>query len=76
VFPVRYGWNLYILFRRNSVFKGLTNEKFERLWKEMVMAYFKVLFWHLPKGKEEKYENPQSGVLVSKPRLEPTTSQI
>jgi hypothetical protein len=23
VFPVRYGLNLYILFRRNSVFKGL-----------------------------------------------------
>jgi hypothetical protein len=23
VFPVRYGQDLYILFRRNSVFKGL-----------------------------------------------------
>jgi hypothetical protein len=23
VFPVRYGLNFYILFRRNSVFKGL-----------------------------------------------------
>jgi hypothetical protein len=26
VFPVRYGLDLYILFRRNSVFKGLIHK--------------------------------------------------
>jgi hypothetical protein len=34
--PVRYELDFYILFRRNSVFKGLMNNEFERMWKKGV----------------------------------------
>jgi hypothetical protein len=29
------------------------NNEFERIWKEVVMALFEVLFWELPRGTEE-----------------------
>jgi hypothetical protein len=32
VFPVRYELNLYILIRRNSLFKGLTKRSVARLF--------------------------------------------
>jgi hypothetical protein len=33
----------------------------ERMWKDVIMAYSKVLSWHLPGGFEESHEKPQSG---------------
>jgi hypothetical protein len=35
------------------------NGELERLWKEAVMAYFKILFWDLPAGTEENHKKPQ-----------------
>jgi hypothetical protein len=36
----------------------MSNERIsERMWKKAVMAYFKVLFWHLPAGTEETMKN-------------------
>jgi hypothetical protein len=31
----------------------IVNNEFERIWKEEVMAQFKVVFWHAPVGTEE-----------------------
>jgi hypothetical protein len=56
VFPVRYELNFYILFRRNSVFKGL-----RRPWDDAVEIYLEVLRLHLPKRTEEIHENLHSG---------------
>jgi hypothetical protein len=36
------------------------NNKLERAQKEVVMAYFKVLFWQLRGGTGENHEKPQS----------------
>jgi predicted P-loop ATPase len=33
------------------------NDELERIWKEMVMAYFKVPSWHLSEESEEKHKN-------------------
>jgi hypothetical protein len=48
----------------------------ERIWKEAVMALFKVLSWQLPRWTEESHENFQSVQSVSGPRFETGTSQI
>jgi hypothetical protein len=45
------------------------------MWKEAVMAYFKVLSQHLP-AATEKNENPQSRQLLFKPSFGPGTSKI
>jgi hypothetical protein len=37
------------------------NNKLEGIWKEAVMAQFKVLSHHLPGGTEENQEKPMSG---------------
>jgi hypothetical protein len=37
------------------------NDELEGMWKEAVMASFKVLFCHLPGRTEENHEKPQSG---------------
>jgi hypothetical protein len=37
------------------------NDELERMWKEAVVALFKVLSRHLPGGSEENHEKPQSG---------------
>jgi hypothetical protein len=29
----------------------------KKVWKQLVWAYFRVLFWHMPGGNEETYEN-------------------
>lgn len=34
------------------------NKEVERRWKQAIVAYFKVLPSHLPRGKEENYKNP------------------
>jgi hypothetical protein len=34
------------------------NNELESIWKEVATAKFNVLFWHLPRGTEENYENP------------------
>jgi hypothetical protein len=39
----------------------IMNDELERMWKEMVMALFKVLSWHLLGETEKNYEKPQSG---------------
>jgi hypothetical protein len=41
-----------------------------KIWKEEVMAWFKVLFQHLPGGAEGNHIKPQSGQLVAKLRFE------
>jgi hypothetical protein len=40
------------------------NNELETMWKEAVMAAFKVISWHLPRGTEENHEKPQSGYPV------------
>jgi hypothetical protein len=52
----------------------IVNNELKRMWKEVVMAKFKVLSQHLPVGTEENHEKPQSGQPVSGPRFEPGTS--
>jgi hypothetical protein len=37
------------------------SNELERMWKEAVVAYFKVLSLHFPGGNEENLEKPQSG---------------
>jgi hypothetical protein len=39
VFPVRYELNSYILFRRNSVFKGLIKVKTAMVIKQSFVSY-------------------------------------
>jgi hypothetical protein len=36
------------------------NNKLERMWKKVVMTWFKVLPWNLPRGTEENHKNPAS----------------
>ena len=36
--------------------KQYINDEFKYMWKEAVMAYFKVLSWHLNGGTEENHE--------------------
>jgi hypothetical protein len=38
----------------------LANDELERIWKEVVVTYFKVIFRHLPGETEGNHENPQS----------------
>jgi hypothetical protein len=38
VFPVRYGLDLYMLFRLNSVFKGLTNALHDLIGRSVQLA--------------------------------------
>jgi hypothetical protein len=47
----------------------------ESMWKEAVMAEFKVLYQNLPGVTKENHKNPQSGQPVSRPRYEPQPSQ-
>jgi hypothetical protein len=47
------------------------NVELEGMWKEMIMAYFKALFWHMCGGSEENHKKSQSGKLVFRPRYEP-----
>jgi hypothetical protein len=65
VFPVRYGLNLYILFRRNSVFKGLILHVitmllkyesclFQRIHFVLLLKYR--LFTHKSNAKERRSE--------------------
>jgi hypothetical protein len=49
------------------------NNELERIWKEAVIACFKVLSMHLPGGTERKHKKPQSEELVSQPRYEEGT---
>jgi hypothetical protein len=39
----------------------IVNDELEMMWKEVVMAYCKVLSWHMPGGIEETHKTPQSG---------------
>jgi hypothetical protein len=39
------------------------NYKLERMWKEVVMAYFEVLSQNFPGGSERHHEKPLSGWL-------------
>jgi hypothetical protein len=39
--------------------KGSKDDEFERMWKEAVVASFKVLFQHLPVGTDENQDKPQ-----------------
>jgi hypothetical protein len=52
------------------------NDELEKIWKEAVMAYFKVLSWHSPGGTEENHDKPQSEQPDSGPRFEPGTSLL
>jgi hypothetical protein len=46
------------------------NDDIVRIWKEAVVAYFKVLSRHLPGGTDENHEELESGERVSWPRFE------
>jgi hypothetical protein len=46
------------------------------MWKEVIVAYFKVLFCNLPGGTEEKTTNLKSGLPVSGWRYELRTFKI
>jgi hypothetical protein len=48
-------------------------DKFERMWEEAVVAYFKVLSRNLPGGTEE---NHQTFVGMAGLRVEPATYRI
>jgi hypothetical protein len=39
----------------------IMNNNLERIWKEAVLAQFKVLSRHLPGSTEENHKEPQSG---------------
>jgi Mor family transcriptional regulator len=46
------------------------NEEMEREWKQAVVAYFKVLSSHLPRGTEENYKKkPRQS--ASEPKFNP-----
>jgi hypothetical protein len=51
------------------------NDKLEMIWKEAVVANFKVISRYSSGGTEVKPENPQSGYQVFGSRFEPRTSQ-
>jgi hypothetical protein len=40
--------------------RWLMNTELERMWKELIMAYFEVLSQQLPKQTEKTHENPHS----------------
>jgi hypothetical protein len=48
--------NLYIALNDRTI----NNSDLRRMWKEVVMTYFKVLFQHLPGGSWEMKVKPQS----------------
>lgn len=39
----------------------VVNSEFERMWKEVAMAWFEVLLWNLHGGTEEDHEVLKSG---------------
>jgi hypothetical protein len=41
--------------------RKLIKNSLKKMWKEMVLAQFKVQSWHMPVKTEENYEKPQSG---------------
>jgi hypothetical protein len=42
----------------------MINNELERIWKEVVVAYFEVLSQHLPGGGWKSHEKDQSGLSV------------
>lgn len=52
------------------------DNELEMVWKEAVLAYYKVLSWNFPGGAEKKYEEPQLGEPVFGPRFESGTFWI
>jgi hypothetical protein len=45
----------------------IMNNNLEMLWKEAVMAYFKILYSHMPPATKENHENPHKGQQMSWP---------
>jgi hypothetical protein len=39
----------------------MVNEELKRMWKEVVVAAFKILSRNLPVGTQESYEKPKPG---------------
>jgi hypothetical protein len=55
----------------------IVNDELQRMWKETVVASFKVQFRHFPGGTDENHEKSQSAVCsVSRPRFEFCASGI
>jgi hypothetical protein len=42
---------------RWEIIMRLVNDEFERIWKEVVVAYFKVHSHHAPGGAQKDYRN-------------------
>jgi diketogulonate reductase-like aldo/keto reductase len=42
------------------------NDDFRKMYKEMVLAYFSVLFQHWPDDREESHNETQSGLTQAK----------
>jgi hypothetical protein len=45
------------MFRR---MKGQVSDELEKIWKEVVVSWFKVRLRFLPEGTEEIHDKPQS----------------
>lgn len=54
----------------------LMNNVLGKMWKDMAMGEFKVLFQNFLGGIEKYHKKPQSGWLVSQSRLIQATFQI
>jgi hypothetical protein len=37
------------------------NNELEKVWKKVIIAYFKILYWQLPGGTEENHKKSQLG---------------
>jgi hypothetical protein len=59
-----------------SNIRMVVKTKLERIWKKMAVAWFKLVFWHLPGDTTENKETIQSDWSMFRPRFEPSTSRI
>jgi hypothetical protein len=50
----------YLVYLVSNV-RMIVNSGLERMWKETILAYFKVLSQHLPDWVEVNHEEPQLG---------------
>jgi hypothetical protein len=54
----------------------LVNDELERVWKEALVGYLKYIWRNFHGGTKENHEKPQSLLLVSCSRFEPSSSRI
>jgi hypothetical protein len=55
----------------------MTGNELERIWKEVITAYFKVVSRHLPGGTDENHENSQGSLSPGRDlRLRPSEYDV